>query len=46
MGAMADSTQPFEDMIGGMGEVDSLIAVMGLILNSYKRKFSEYQDRQ
>ena len=31
---MADSTQPFEDMIGGMGEVDSLIAVMGLILTS------------
>ena len=34
MGAMADSTQPFEDMIGGMGEVDSLVAVMGLILTS------------
>ena len=34
MGAMADSTQPFEGRIGGMGEVDSLIAVMGLILTS------------
>ena len=34
MGAMADSTQPYEGRIGGMGEVDSLIAVMGLILTS------------